>query len=324
MRLLTVKTLALVLTLSVATGAGEAAAAVCEYQPPGPRLTPQERQLRDNIAQRKGWGLPHGRAFVRRVNADPAARRRGFGLLDFPMTVREAKYFRLRFRFHDDRHMGWLHTYLRRHADTLGGSSIEDDYPRSPYILLRFTKDLARHRRAIAKRFALRFVIRRSRYTERELGRIQDSIDWDALEREGIDVVSSGTTTNRVELEVTTMRTDAQEVVRRLYGPAVRVIVIASTRTFLTCSSPETYRVSEDGRTIEVTYVDSGSVDPLHVEVVESATEVRLGIVSEVPHGPINADAVTYRLSVTLSEPLGDRVVRSIRSGRRVRVASGR
>lgn len=298
---------------------GMTVGAVCEYDPE-PRLSRQERDLRETIAARKGWGLPHGRSFVRRVNADPAAHRRGFELLDFPMTAREARYFRLRFRFQEPRHTRRLDAYLRSQRDSFGGVSIEDDYPRSPYMLVHFTKDLARHRRAIAQRFALRFVVRRVRYSQRVLRRLQDAIDDEALEREGINFLASWTEPGRVRLQVTTPRADARDVVRRLYGPAVSVTVVAATPTYLACSSPETYRVGEDGRTVDVTYVDSGSIEPRYVEVIESATEVRLGIVSEVPHGGLTADAVTYTLSVTLSEPLRDRVVRSIKSGRRVRL----
>lgn len=312
--------IALLLALPVLPGtAGSSPPAVCEFDP-RPRLSREERNLRDTIAARKSWGLPHGRAFVRRVNARPGPRRRGYRLLDFPMTRREAAYFRLRHRFQDPRRTRRLDAYLRRHRETFGGSSIEDDYPRSPYMLVHFTNDLAKHRRAIARRFALRFVVRRVRFTERELRRIQNSIDFDGLEHEGIIVLAASTEPDRVRVEIVSERTDAEEVLRRRYGPALSVETVATTRTFLACSSPATYRVAEDGRTLHVTYLDSGSVDPLHVEVDESATEVRLGIVSEVPYGAINADATTYRLSVTLAEPLGDRVVRSIGTGRRVRL----
>jgi hypothetical protein len=79
--------------------------------------------------------------------------------------------------------------------------------------------------------------------------------------------------------------------------------------------------VSRDGRTLRVTYGDSGSVDPRRVELIETAKEVRVGIVTEVPYGAVTSDLRYYTLSVTLSEPLGDRVVRSITSGRRVRPA---
>lgn len=296
---------------------GSAAAAVCKYDPP-PKLTRQERELRNAISARRLWGLPRSRTFVRRVNEDPAARRRGFELLDFPMTKKEAWYFRLRQRFQDERYTRRLDAYLRRQQASFGGVSIEDDYPRGPYMLVHFTRDLTRHRRAISRRFAQRFVIRRVPYSERELRRVQYAIDREVLDREGINFLGSSLEPGYVRLEVTTARPDVLDVVRGLYGPAVSVDVVAATPTYFACASPKSYTVGEDGRTMQVTYVDSGSVRPRYVEVVESATEVRVGVVSEVPHGFVTADAVTYTLSVTLSEPLGHRVVRSIRSGRSV------
>ena len=312
--------IALLLVLPALPGtAGSSPPAVCEYDPK-PRLTREERNLRDAIAARKNWGLPHGRAFVRRVNARPGARRRGHRLLDFPMTRREAAYFRLRDRFGDPRRTRRLDAYLRRHRETFGGASIEDDYPRSPYMLLHFTDDPSRHRRAIARRFGLRFAVRQVPYSEDELRRIQDSIDHARLEQEGILMMLAYTEPGYVHVEVISERADAADVIRERYGPAVRVVVVATTRTFLACSSPAAYRVARDGRTLRVTHYDSGSIDPKHVEVVESPTEVRLGVVTEVPRGFITADRRTYRLSVTLAEPLGDRVVRSIKSGRRVRL----
>ncbi len=312
--------------LAVALGLlmpGVSPGAVCKYEKPPPRLSPAEEVLRETISIRKAFGLPHGRAFVRRINADAAARRRAraIELIGFPMTAHELWYMRMRERFEHGPASRRLYRYLRTQRATLAGTSIEDDYPRSPYMLIHFTRDLARQRRAIAKRFPLRFVVHRVRYTQRELFRIQDSIDFDELEREGIHFVSSvpEPERSRVRLEVTTARSDVREVVRRLYGPAVFVRVIATTPTYLACSSPETYSVSEDGRTLDVSYIDSGSVTPRYVEIVETPTEVRVGIVTEVPRGVVTSDAVPYTLSVTLSEPLGDRVVRSIRSGRRVK-----
>src|SRR5688500_9253052 len=145
-----------------------ASAAVC-VRDAKPRLTRAERDLRDAISGRKSFDLPHGRAFVRRVNADPAARRRGDRLLRFPVAACEAPYFRDRFRFQDPRFTRRLNRYLARQGATIGEVSIEDDYPRGAYLLVHFTRDLDRQRREIARRFDLRFVVRRAEHTRREL-----------------------------------------------------------------------------------------------------------------------------------------------------------
>ena len=306
----------LVVALAALLWPATASAQVCKFKPEQ-RLSPAERELRYAIGARKELTLPHGRSFVRRVNADAAARRRGAGLLYFAVTEREAAYLRLRSRVADASDA--IDAYVRRHRDTYAGTSIEDDYPRSPYVLVRFTRDLAKHRRAIARRFPHRFVVARSRYTERRLRAIADRIEPRQLAREGINALHWGPHRDRVELAVTTRRADAAAVVRRLYGPAIVVRVVAAEPTYLACNPPETYRVEPDGRTLTLTYVDSGSVEPRHVEVVEGPGEVRVGMVSEVPHGGVTSDGVTYTLSVTLSEPLGDREVRSITTGGKVR-----
>jgi hypothetical protein len=305
--------------VSLAAPSTGQAARVCEYDPPPPRVSRAEQDLREAISKRKLWGLPHGRAFVRRVNASPAARRRGYAFLDFPMTKREAAYFRLRDRLTDEDEIRRLDEYLEGQPDTYSGLSIEDDYPNSPYLLIRFTGDLERHRQAIAGLYRLRFIVRQSDFTGRELERVYEAIEPGALRREGIQAVSWGIEGDRVRLDVTTPRPDAKEVVARLYGPAVAVTVLGPTRTFLACNSPETYRLGGDGRTLTLTFFHSGSIDPRRVELVERAGEVRVGVVIEVPHGPITADRVTYRLRVRLSRPLGRRVVRSIVTGRTVR-----
>jgi hypothetical protein len=290
-----------------------ARAAVCEYLGPlPPKPSAKEQALQDAIQSRRSWGMRHGRAYVRRVNADPASRRRATLEIGFPVTRREAAYFRARFRLQDDRFTRRMDAYMRRHRDDFGAVSIEDDYPRAPYLLVRIKNHVARHRAAIDRRFALRFEVKPVAHSERDLRRIQRSIDWDELGAQGIEVVSTGLDGDRVLLHVTTQREDAAAVVRGLYGRAVKLTVLGPTPTHLACSAPRRYRVDPDGRTITASYVHSGSIEPRHIEVIESATEVQLGMVSEVPYGFLTGDAVRYELTATLAEPLGDRSVTTI------------
>ena len=106
------------------------------------------------------------------------------GIDRFPVTRRERRYLELRDRLElgprADR-------YLRRHRDVDGGISIEDAWPRDPYILVRVTRDRLKHQRAI-RRLALhprRCARRLVELSERALGRLQDRIDWEAAERDG-------------------------------------------------------------------------------------------------------------------------------------------
>lgn len=303
--------------------ASPAAGAVCKYAKPAPRPSAAERELADSVSVRRSYGFPSHRRFVRRVNADPASRRRSRMPPYIAVTAREARYLKQRRRLQEKRSPPKLDAYLRRHEDVLGVDSIEDDYPRRPYLLVPATRDLARHRAAIRRWFHLRLRVVRARYSLRQLERVEDSIDEDTLAAEGIGYVGAGIGDDIVELEVTTQRTDAAAVVRRLYGPAVRVIVVGPTPTYLTCGSPDSYTLDADGRTLHLAFADSGSIDNHHVELIEGEDEVRVGIVTENPHGPVTADLHPYTRSVTLAAPLGDRVVRSITTGARVRASTG-
>src|SRR5437660_37992 len=80
----------LVALVGVALSADTATADVCRYVPP--KSAKQER-IDDAIAARKQLGLPRGRLFVERLDRDRAANDRGNLILNFPMTVREARYF---------------------------------------------------------------------------------------------------------------------------------------------------------------------------------------------------------------------------------------
>jgi hypothetical protein len=252
---------------------------------------------------------------VKRLIADDAAWRRS--TLDFPMTVRDAAYFRRRDRLRDG--AGWrrLERYLRRHREIFSETDIEDDYPR-PILLLGVTRDLGRHRAAIRRLYPHRFRLSLVPFGEPELRRVHRRIDGDVLEAHGIHAVSWGAGMEHVELEAATERPDAQELVRRLYGPAVKLIVLGPTPTFLTCSGPSRYEVAPDGRTLTVHFGDSGSITPRYVEVVETDYGVDLGVVTETPY-IMTADLQQYSLTVTLAKPLGDRPVRSIEYGYRVR-----
>ncbi len=291
---------------------------MCERKPPPPKLSEQERRLREAVEQRKDRGFRHDRAFVRRVNADPAARRRG-GFVYVALTRREAAYIRARDSLTEGRDARRMHRYTQRHRDEFAITSIEDDWPRPAYHQFRVTRNLARHRAAL-RRFDSRFRIKLVKFSEPELLRIQDRIDDDALEADGIHFVSSsaGSRFDGVRLQVATTRTDAQEVVTRMFGRGIRVSVIGPTPTFETCSRPERYEVEPDGRTLKVHWTDSGSITPRRIEVIETAGTVYLGAVVETGYSQTD-DAVPYSLSVTLSQPLGSRAVKTIEFERPVR-----
>jgi hypothetical protein len=303
----------LVVIALLLTAPADTQAAVCVYTPPPPKLSKAEDFLRQTMRQRKFWTLPHGRRYVQRVNADEANHRRGYLVLDFPMTAREAAYFERRQRLRYSPEGRALARYMRRHRDDFGEDVIEDDFPR-PYLQLHVKRDLAKHRGAIRRFYPFRFKLERVRFNERELTRVAKAIDSDALEAEGIHVISYGVGSEAVELDVATTRPDVQDVVTRMYGPGVKVTVRGPTPTVLVCGSAESFTVSPDGRTLTVYFRDSGSITPKEIEVVEDAGEVRIGVVVESPY-ILTADSQGYSLEVSLASPLGERVVKNIRNG---------
>jgi hypothetical protein len=304
--------LVLVFTLLLLAPAS-AEAAVCAYTPPPPKLSKAEAFLRQTIEQRKGWTLPHGRDYVRRVNASQANQDRGYLILDFPMTAREAAYFKRRDRLTQGPEIRRLDRYMRRHRKLFGEVSIEDDFPR-PYLQVRVKRDLAKHRAAVRRVYPFRFKLKRVAFSEPELSRIRKAIDDEALAAEGIHVVTSGQSADGINLRVATTRPDVHEVVARMYGPAVTVTVFGPTPRFLMCDFAEAYRVEPDGRTLTVHFSGSGSNTPKEIEVIEEAGEVRVGPVVETGY-VVTADRQPYSLTVTLSAPLGERVVKDIRTG---------
>ena len=122
---------------------------------------------------------------------------------------------------------------MRRHRDVDGGISLEDGWPRDPYILVRVTRDRLTHQRALRRlvRYPRLLRTREVPLSERDLDRLQDRIDWRGAARDGIYVSSSGPDidASTVELEVITERTDAAQYFRARYGPRIRVQVIAKT-----------------------------------------------------------------------------------------------
>ena len=295
---------------------------VCTYLPPPPPAKVDERKafLEFTIRVRRHLTLRSDRAYVKRVNADPANHERS--LLDFPMTPPEVDYFERRNRLTDGAPGRRLNAYMRRHRDDFAPISIEDDYPR-PYVQLRATRRLAEHRAAIRRLYPRRFKLKQVRYSGPELQRVEDAVwaDAEALEAQGIHLIVGGARSEAVVVGVATERADALAFMRARHGPAVRLKIYGPTPTVLECGGPASYEVQPDGRTLTVHFFGSGSITPREIEVTETDYGVDLGVVYETPY-ILTADRRHYTLAVTLAKPLGDRPVRSIRYGYSVKRGS--
>lgn len=272
--------------------------------------------VEDYQAIRRAYGFRSDEPYVRRLM------RRGLFMRDvqrFPVTPREKRYVEIRDRLE----LGpRAERYLRRRPSLDGGISIEDAWPRDPYILVRLTRDRARHTRALRRIASQPRNLRTKRValSERALGRLQDRIDWEAAQRDGLYVVSSSPNidTTTVEVEVVTKRTDAAEYFRARYGARVRARVIATELYSRGCTSLFDYRAGPEPAQLTIGWEAGGGAEFDHVQVAEFDDRVVLGVVVRAPNGPRTADSRREEAVVTLSRPLGDRKVIDATTGRRV------
>jgi hypothetical protein len=105
-------------------------------------LPPEPTRIESYMEQRRAFGFRSDKAHVRKLI------RRGNWKYGVPVTPREHRYLRLRDRL---RLGARAERYLERRPHLSGGTSIEDDWPRGPYILVRLTRDRAKHTRALRR-----------------------------------------------------------------------------------------------------------------------------------------------------------------------------
>jgi hypothetical protein len=296
--------------IALAPGAQAALEPMCRVIPPRPRPTRVEiyQQVRES------HGFRHDRAYVRRLM------RRGIytrGIERFPATRRERRYLRLRDRLQLD---DAADRYMRRHRDVDGGISLEDGWPRDPYILVRLTRDRLEHQRALRRlvRYPRLLRTKTVALSERALGRLQDRIDWSAAARDGIyiDTSAPDIDATTVDLEVITERTDAAEYFRARYGPRIRVRVVARTLTSPRCVSMWDAEAGPGPSEVTIGWEGGGGATFDHAQVAEYDDRVVIGVVAQIPNGFRTADLRREEAAVTLSRPLGDREVIDATTGK--------
>jgi hypothetical protein len=279
-----------------------------------PQPLPREpTRIERYMEDRRQFGFRSDRAFVRKL-----VRRGSFDSDGWiPVTRRERRYLRLRSRITLGAR---AHRYLERRPQLHGGTSIEDGWPGEPYMLVRLTRDRAKHTRALRRRarFPDNLRTRRVEVSERRLRRIQDRIDFDAHEPDGFHV--SGTSvdidTNKVAIDLITERTDHAEYFRARYGRHVRTFVIAAEPTSPECAPLVDFRVSADGLTITVVYATGGGATFDRYELAEYDDRVEIGIVEQAPNGFRTDDYDEQEATIVLSRPLGSRRVIDATTGR--------
>lgn len=265
---------------------------------------------------RRGFGFRSDGAYVRKLIQRGVWAYGGW----IPVTPREQRYLRLRDRLTLGAR---AHRYLRRRPNLSGGVSIEDDWPRGPYVLVRLTRGRAKHTRALKAlaRFPRNLRTVRVRISERALRRIQDRIDFDAHEADGFHLRSSSVDiyTGTVTIGLITKRADHAEYFRARYGPHVRTFVIHTELTSPECAKIVGYRPAPDGLSLELTYESGGGATFDRVELVEYDDRVEIGVVEQGPNGPRTLELRYEATTVVLARPLGERKVVDATTGKRVR-----
>jgi hypothetical protein len=286
---------------------------VCHGQIREPRPTSVVEQA---IGYRGIFGFRRDRAYVRRVQRTGRSDETGVAF-----TPREWRYLRMRSRIENS---GWgVDRYLRRHPDLSGGTSIEDDWPRGPYLLVRLTRDQALHEAELKRIYRYPENLRTALvpYSERYLRDVQDALDWDAAEADGFDIrgTSVDIDYHRVAVDLVTARTDHARYFAERYGPAVVTRVIATEPTYLSCAQTRGYRLSPGGRSLRLLYFSGGSGRFERVELTERGGRVDVGIVERRSHGFETADLRFESRVIRLRRPLGDRRVVDAGTGKAVR-----
>ena len=269
------------------------------------------------MAQRKTFGFRSDKAYVKKLI------RRGVWEYDvgyIPVTPRENRYLRLRDRLE----LGpAVRRYMRRHPGLSGGVSVEDNWPREPYLLLRVTAAAERTERILRRRarFPDNLRTKRVRFSLGELQRVQDQIDWEAAARDGVYVSSTWPDIDRnaVGVEVITARPDATAYLRVRYGPAITVKVMATTLTSPACARLLAYRPGADGASITVSY-ESAAASFDHAELVEHPDRVEVAIVVQAENGALVGSSRPAAHQLALTAPLGSRPVIDANTGKRLRI----
>ena len=309
------------LVLLAAAAPAAAQEKVCQRQNvPKPPPTPAEKEqaeLQHYAEQRAEFGFRHDLPYVKELI------RRGVWEYDvgyIPVTPAENRYLRLRDRLElgtkGDR-------YLKEHREDFGTLSVEDDWPREPYLLVHFKRNVAQHLRALKRvaRYPDNLRATRARFSARDLERLAKRIwrDEKKLRAIGFIVSGTGTGSNRVHVGLITKRLDAVVYFRKHYGSGVKVEVEATEEYVFVCSKAGSYEIAADGMSLTVHWESGGSNKLERIEVTEFPDRVEVGVVEQTYTGANTADLRFEEAPAALSAPLGDRAVIDAGTGKRMR-----
>ncbi len=282
--------------------------------PKAPTSAERDRaELQGHANRRAEFGFRHDLAYVNGLLERGESWQ--YDRTDFmPVTRRERRYLERRLEIASTD----VYRYLERHRGLSGGASVKDAWPKDPYLLVRVTRDPAKHLAALRRLLPYDVRVKKVRHSEAELRRAADAInrDDDALREAGFVVADLDVDfdAGRTRVELGTARADAAAYFAQRYGPLVQTAVVATSVTKLECRRGESFEIAPDGRTLTLSW--SGSADAVleRIEMVEHADRVEVGVVERVSTGP-SAEGVIGRVPVTLAAPLGVRPVIDAESG---------
>src|SRR3954447_3723108 len=162
---------AAVLVLAVPAQAQERLCQPPATPPRAPTAAEKKRaELELSAARRAEFGFRHALPYVETVARKGLKWDYDHG--DYmPVTARELRYLNLRGRLEYDEA---VERYLDRHPDLDGGTSVQDAWPKQPYLLVHVTREPAKQLAVLKRRaqFPRQLRTTKVRYSERELSRL--------------------------------------------------------------------------------------------------------------------------------------------------------
>jgi hypothetical protein len=281
----------------------------------------RKKALAEVAQERARCGLPHDEADLdRRARR---VRRHGRTTWEVPLTRAERAYVRARDRL-------WtlidaVDDYARSQAAAdYGGAGIGDDWPRAPFVEVRFTRDVAEYVAAIRSHTGAGDVVRGRQVarSEHDLERLREHVEADVARLRGeqlhVRAVDIDQDANVVRVDLWSPRPDASHALSSRYGDGLQARVAGPLEFEEACHDVNAYRASASGRVLHIQWGGSGLLRLARVEVHESDRRVLVGVVVERPVGFLTADLRMHEERVHLQHPLDHRSVVDAATGKRL------
>jgi hypothetical protein len=281
----------------------------------------RRKALAEVAHERARCGLPHDEADLARRARH--VRRHGRTTWEVPLSGAERAYVRARDRLW--RLIDAVDDFARSQAAAdYGGAGIGDDWPRAPFVEVRFTRDVAEYVAAVRSRTGAGDVVRGRRVarSEIELERLRDRVEADIarlrseqLQLRSVDIDQDA---NVVRVDLCSPRPDASHALLSRYGDGVQARVSGPPEFEEACHDVNAYRISASGRVLHIQWGGSGLLRLARVEVHENERRVLVGVVVERPVGFLTADLRMHEERVHLQHPLDHRSVVDAATGKRL------